>query len=710
MSLTVQITRIIRLTILSVALASCGESSDEVESCDFLVAGFCGNFADDPVLPDPVVDLSVTIQEVSPPVVSTDATYSIFVTNRSSYRAYNVKVVHNLPSEVNFVSALPPTGWACDHVSGILTCTVGTLWGGTPPSSSFTQEIRIVVTLPKTPGIITSTTSISSTSNDSNLANNKYTSKVNVIPPTADLVITMATIIFGSSNVPTIANPPAVVLGEKFIYHISVTNEGIVDATDVVVNDMLPPEMEIVSDTYGLPENCNQGLLFVVTCKFGTVGVRGQASNTKGVLFEVRAMTEGTFDNTANVTSSIEDADPTSNSVTATISVGKAATVIQSQIDIAADGATVLVAPGNYVGSIDFLGKAITVASEQGPLVTFLTGSGSTSAIVSFVNGEGPGSILDGFTVQNGHTKGILAASSSPTIINNIVENNISEYNICGEIRAGIVLLGSSAIVKQNTIRDNNSVPYIHGSCGGYGGGGGIWVQSWASESVMIVDNFIVDNSSSHQAAGIFLYGAGRPTIRGNTISGNSGGAIGIRDYSDALILQNVISNNTDDECGGIDWLVTGFRGPYVINNTLVDNEGSLGSSICSRGLVAEARLVNNNIVGKQGQTAVYCDSRYGDLETPIIESNNIISSSGSAYGGLCNDQTGINGNISSDPLFFDLANEDYRLTTNSPAIDAGDNSVPGLPATDIIGEIRIVDGDLDGNAKVDLGAFEYIP
>jgi hypothetical protein len=43
-----------------------------------------------------------------------------------------------------------------------------------------------------------------------------------------------------------------------------------------------------------------------------------------------------------------------------------------------------------------------------------------------------------------------------------------------------------------------------------------------------------------------------------------------------------------------------------------------------------------------------------------------------------------------------------------SPAIDAGDNSVPDLPATDIIGNSRIVDGYLDTIAQVDSGAYEF--
>ena len=62
---------------------------------------------------------------------------------------------------------------------------------------------------------------------------------------------------------------------------------------------------------------------------------------------------------------------------------------------------------------------------------------------------------------------------------------------------------------------------------------------------------------------------------------------------------------------------------------------------------------------------------------------NNVFSASGTAYGGICPDQTGNNGNISADPLFVDPVHGKYHLQPGSPAIDAGDNTAPNLPGTD---------------------------
>lgn len=68
-------------------------------------------------------------------------------------------------------------------------------------------------------------------------------------------------------------------------------------------------------------------------------------------------------------------------------------------------------------------------------------------------------------------------------------------------------------------------------------------------------------------------------------------------------------------------------------------------------------------------------------------------------------------GNVASDPQLVPAANGDLLLAEISPAIDAGDpaQSAPS-PATDLAGDARLVDGNRDGTARVDMGAFEYAP
>src|SRR5262249_48709495 len=124
--------------------------------------------------------------------------------------------------------------------------------------------------------------------------------------------------------------------------------------------------------------------------------------------------------------------------------------------------------------------------------------------------------------------------------------------------------------------------------------------------------------------------------------------------------------------------------------------------------LGARTDLTNNIIVAKPGQFGLYC--LFFDYGTPpIIRFNNIFSDGGMAYAGTCPDMTGIDGNISADPLFTNPTEGDYHLQSGSLSIDAGDNLTPNLPDVDLDGHPRIQDGHGNGTAVVDMGVYEFL-
>jgi hypothetical protein len=100
--------------------------------------------------------------------------------------------------------------------------------------------------------------------------------------------------------------------------------------------------------------------------------------------------------------------------------------------------------------------------------------------------------------------------------------------------------------------------------------------------------------------------------------------------------------------------------------------------------------------------TISYSDLEGGQAEVPI------------ANGGILN---WVTGNINLNPDFQDAdgsdntegtADDNLRLSTISPCIDAGYNAaLPSTVSTDLDGYQRIVDGNNDGTATVDMGAYE---
>jgi parallel beta-helix repeat protein len=396
---------------------------------------------------------------------------------------------------------------------------------------------------------------------------------------------------------------------------------------------------------------------------------------------------------TMAVFSSVVVLSTTSASAQLVIRVPVDQPTIQSAIDATVAGDTVLVAPGTYVENINFHGKAITVESEQGAQATIIDGN-LTGPVVTFTSGEGLASVLRGFTLQRGDASGqvlegggVSIYNSSPTIQANIITNN----RAC-DSGAGIDADFSWGLIEGNIITNNTQF-----GCSGGVGGGGISLGGYSEAKV--IDNVITGNSWSASGGGIALFAAGRPTITGNVIRGNSAGSSGGGIYmvndSDARIIQNTIVGNHAGQGGGVFWSVPyGSQGPILVNNTIADNQGQ-GSGIFAGGFDAFAQLLNNIIVGAPGQSAIYCGEAY-DPSPPDITLNNVFSPGAPAYAGTCGDLTGTNGNISADPLFVDPPTNDYHLGAGSPSIDAGFSFSPLLPATDIDGDQRIINGQID--------------
>jgi len=133
-------------------------------------------------------------------------------------------------------------------------------------------------------------------------------------------------------------------------------------------------------------------------------------------------------------------------------------------VHVAASGDIVLVKPfpNGYVltKTISFPSFPITLKSTNGPSVTTITREPSNGLTkVSFEQNQGPGSVIEGFTITGGLGVAITCINASPTIRGNIItQNGVSGSSAGGIFLRGSNSAGNAAVIENNTI-SNNYVP-----------------------------------------------------------------------------------------------------------------------------------------------------------------------------------------------------------------------------------------------------------
>jgi parallel beta-helix repeat protein len=438
-----------------------------------------------------------------------------------------------------------------------------------------------------------------------------------------------------------------------------------------------------------------------------------------------------------------------------TIHVPADVPTIQGAIQSASSGDTILVAPGTYRENIDFLGKAITVEGASAD-TTILQGGSAPGAVVRFISGEGRGSVLSNFTIQGGvpafvpDAGGILIYRASPTIQNNIIQNNTG----CGiggfdssPLIAGNLITGTSALQQYELIavcRDpqgDNSEPNTGNPAQGIPANGSAILLAGLpidGRQAQIIGNTIKNNKAYLSPGGIWLADAGAPLIENNIIANNYSDVFGALDAAGntaPAIIQNLIYDNVSDSTklfnpvgvANISISIVGYAPAFggitavFAENTVVDNLALYQSTTYqgpSQFAVGHGPtpvpIYNNLIVGGGVLPAVGCDELVDTSDVaPLLSHNDILVTGGGAapVAGSCAGQMGSNGNISVDPLFASTdttAPNPFQIQLQSPAVDTGDNNAPDLPSEDILAHPRIQNAKGLPSAIIDMGVYEY--
>ncbi len=322
-------------------------------------------------------------------------------------------------------------------------------------------------------------------------------------------------------------------------------------------------------------------------------------------------------------------------------------TTIQAGIDAAATGDIVVVALGIYNENIHFNDENIVVTSTDpnNPAVvaaTVIQGDGTTSVVTFESNMIDARCQITGFTITGGYG----------------TENSMLPGIYWG---AGVYCYQASPTIKGNVITGNFAPPPGENEVG-YGGGIG------CLESNATITRNIIKQNTAYAGAGIMV-------------------------LANAQIISNLIYDNSADIGGGVILLSAG----NLINNTLASNVADIAGNVYASG---QCLLLNNIICSAIDGGGIYWE---GPAEQGTIEYNNLWNNAGGNYVEMA-DLTGVNGNISMDPLFVNTAVNDYHLLDDSPCINTGDpDFAAGTDQMDLDGQVRVF------ASRVDMGADEYV-
>lgn len=380
---------------------------------------------------------------------------------------------------------------------------------------------------------------------------------------------------------------------------------------------------------------------------------------------------------------------------------------IQAGIHLASDGDTVLVAPGTYDGegnrNIRFLGKAIVLLSENGAAATSVDCQGLGTGFLLDA-GEDSLAIIDGFTVINGASSiggsMLIRDGSYPVIANcRFVDSHAFNggavaclydagptFRYCdfidcqAEQHGGALYVSDAAASARDCTFEDNSAGLRGGAIFAYqntwgltlvhctfvgnsaGRHGGAICSDYFGASVSATRCSFHGNSSQYLGGALSVHD-GFADMTDCMFSGNyaaaKGGAVDSGLYGS--LVRCTFANNTAGQVGGALVLSSSAE---ALECTVVGNGAPQGGGVASQW---GARIENSIIAFSTEGGAFHVDA--GGV--PPLRCCDLYGNAGGDWVGPIENQLGVNGNITADPLFCGSQNpnEPWTMHADSPCL-----------------------------------------